>query len=94
MSNLIAIDLGYLLDLRSDVDRTAGLLRDDVRDHGGTPSDPRIDSRLGKFRGDWDKRRGELADTLDSVSAALTAIHDSFEGTDAQLAAELEGGGS
>lgn len=46
-----------------------------------------------EFESAWDKRRDEISDALDTVSQALAGIAQVFAEADAQMAAELQGGG-
>jgi hypothetical protein len=43
--------------------------------------------------GKWDKRRGQVADTLDAVASALKAIDESFTETDNKLTDQVNGNG-
>ena len=85
----IRADLTYLGELQAHVDSSRTDLDADEHSYRGTPSDSRVDERLGNFSGDWDKRRGELSDSLETVTVVLTAIIDSFSGTDAAMANSL-----
>ncbi len=91
MSETIAIDLDEVLELKANVDATRANLTADFGRAADIPSDPNVDERIRKFSGDWDERRDELSDSLEAVSLALGAIHDSFHETDAQLTDELGG---
>lgn len=46
-----------------------------------------------EFESAWDKRRDEISEALDTVSQALAGIAQVFAEADAQMAAELQGGG-
>jgi len=85
----IRADLTYLGELQTQVESSRTDLDADDHTYSGTPSDSRVDERLGKFSGDWDQRRGELSDSLETVTVVLTAIIDSFSGTDAAMADSL-----
>jgi len=89
MADLIVVDLDYVSHLRGQVGSTTDRLRSDSPDRVSLPSDPETDDELHEFMEKWDKRRGELADTLASVAEALTAIHDAFDGTDNQLTGQI-----
>ena len=89
MSDEIAVDLDYVSDLKTRVDGTTSSLRADTPQNASLPSDHETDDRLHDFMEKWDKRRGELADTLDAVSEALKAIHDAFDGTDDKLTGQI-----
>jgi hypothetical protein len=89
MADLIVVDLDYVSHLRQQVGSTTDRLREDSPDNVSLPSDPETDDELHEFMQKWDKRRGELADTLAAVADALTAIHDAFDGTDNQLTGQI-----
>ena len=92
MADEIRIVLPYVRDLHDRVEETAQRLRGDIGDVGHTlGSDPQTQGRLDDFMGEWDKRRGQVADTLDAVGSALHAIDESFTNTDDQLAGQLIG---
>ena len=86
---MIVVDLAYLDLLADDVGSAVTKLNENVKELGGTPSDERIHRRLGKFRGDWDKRRGELAGSLQAVHDAARLIHDTFQAFDDEAAAAM-----
>lgn len=88
----IVVDLTYVQQLHTEVSATITNLRATRPGAAGLLSDPLSDGYLDEFQHRWDKRRGELADTLDSVASALQAIYDTFNDTDTKLAGELTGG--
>ena len=89
MADLIVVDLDYVADLHTRVANTTTKLREDRPGNVSVPSDHDIDDKLHSFMDRWDKRRGELADTLASVGEALQAMHDAFDGTDNKLTGQL-----
>lgn len=90
----IHIDLDYVRTLKGNVDDTAGRLRGNVGSVKGTvDSDGKVNDELSDFMGKWDKRRGQVADTLDAVVSALKAIDESFTKTDDKLTSQLDGDG-
>ncbi|MFT3852330.1 MAG: hypothetical protein QM733_06300 [Ilumatobacteraceae bacterium] len=89
----IHIQLDYVRTLKGNVDDTAGRLRGGGNLKGTIDSDGRVDDALGDFMGKWDKRRGQVADTLDAVASALQAIDESFTATDDKLTSQLNGDG-
>lgn len=89
MADQIVVDLDYVSDLKERVVDTTDNLRSDRPQNVSLPSDGETDDRLHDFMQKWDKRRGQLADTLDAVAVALTAIHDGFDGTDNKLAGQI-----
>lgn len=89
MADLIVVDLDYVADLRTRVTNTTGRLRSDRPNNVSVPSDDDIDDKLHSFMERWDKRRGELADSLAGVGEALKAMHDAFDGTDNKLTGQL-----
>jgi hypothetical protein len=89
MADLIVVDLDYVADLKTRVDHTTQRLRTDRPSNASTPSDPEMDHELHHFQKKWDKRRGELADTLAGVASALKAIHEAFAGTDDKLTGQI-----
>jgi hypothetical protein len=91
MADEIVVDLAYIADLKTRVDDTNTRLRGAAPDSTTIASDPEMDDELAHFMNRWDKRRGQLADSMTGVSDALGAIHDSFSETDGKLASELEG---
>ena len=91
MADQIVIDLGWVLDLRSDVASTRARLRRDSGDTAQTDSSDKVNGALRDFLDKWDERRGDLADTLEGVEEALGAIHDSFTATEDELVAQLNG---
>jgi uncharacterized protein YukE len=94
MAEKIHIDLNYVRTLKSEVDGTAGRLRGDVGNVKDTiSSDSDVNDKLHDFMGKWDKRRGQVADTLDAVASALQSIDESFTKTDDKLAAQVGGNG-
>ena len=88
-AELIVVDLDYVADLRTRVTHTTTKLRQDRPGNVSVPSDDDIDDKLHDFMERWDKRRGQLADTLASVGEALKAMHDAFDGTDNKLTGQL-----
>ncbi len=54
-------------------------------------SDPDVAGKLDDFMGKWNKRRDQVADTLDSVVSALHAIDETFTKNDEQMACQLNG---
>ena len=94
MAEKIHIDLDYVRTLKGEVDGTSGRLRGDVGNTSNTiDSDDSVNEKLHDFMGKWDKRRGQVADTLDAVSSALNSIDESFTQTDDKLASQVNGGG-
>jgi uncharacterized protein YukE len=94
MADTISININYVRGLKGQVDDTSGRLRGDVGDVAHTiDSDPDVNDKLHDFMGKWDKRRGQVADTLDAVSSALNSIDESFTQTDDKLASQVNGGG-
>ena len=91
MADQIVIDLGWVLDLRSDVASTRARLRRDSGDTARIDSSPDVNEALHSFLDKWDERRGDLADTMEGVEEALQAIHDSFTATEDELVAQLNG---
>lgn len=89
----IRVDLDYVDGLRTQVVGTSDGLRTNSRWSPGVSSAPPVDDELGDFMGRWDKRRGELADSLDAVAEALKVIFDSFTATDQELTDQLNGDG-
>jgi len=89
VADLIVVDLDYVADLRTRVTNTTTKLREDRPNNVSVPSDHDIDDKLHSFMERWDKRRGQLADTLASVGDALKAMHDAFDGTDNKLTGQL-----
>lgn len=89
MADLIVVDLDYVADLHIRVTNTTSRLRDDRPNDASTPSDSDVDDKLHSFMNKWDKRRGELADTMAGVGEALQAMHDAFNGTEDQLTGQL-----
>ncbi|MEO5899096.1 MAG: hypothetical protein ABIR68_03055 [Ilumatobacteraceae bacterium] len=92
MADKIYIDIDYVLKLHGDVTDTSSRLRgkvgkvDDI-----ITSDDDIDGKLHDFMQKWDKRRGQVADTLDAVASGLHAIQDSFSTTDQKMADQVNG---
>lgn len=93
MAELIIVDLEVVSTLRTDVDTTRSTLREENGSEARTITCGDVDGALEDFMGDWDERRGELADSLDAVSQLLTAIYDSFSGAQDELIDSLDGGG-
>ena len=94
MAEKIHIDLTYVRTLKGQVDDTASRLRGDVGNVADTiDSDDKVADKLNDFMGKWDKRRRQVADTLDAVASALQAIDESFTATDDKLASQVNGGG-
>jgi hypothetical protein len=91
MADQIVIDLGWVLELRSDVASTRARLRRDSGDTARIDSSDKVNGALRDFLDKWDERRGDLADTLEGVEEALGAIHDSFTATEDELVAQLNG---
>jgi predicted nucleic acid-binding Zn-ribbon protein len=91
MADQIVIDLGWVLDLRSDVASTRSRLRRDSGDTARIDSSDEVNGALRDFLDKWDERRGDLSDTLEGVEEALQAIHDSFTATEDELLAQLNG---
>jgi hypothetical protein len=89
VADLIVVDLDYVAELHTRVTSTTTKLRDDRPGDVSVPSDDAIDDKLHSFMERWDKRRGELADSLASVGEALQAMHDAFDGTDDKLTGQL-----
>lgn len=94
MAETIRIDLDYVRTLKGSVGETAGRLRGDVGSVKHTiTSDDKIADKLDDFMGKWDKRRGQVADTLDAVVSALKTIDESFTDTDDKMASQINGDG-
>jgi uncharacterized protein YukE len=94
MADTIKINITYVRGLKGQVDDTSGRLRGDVGDVSHTiDSDSDVNDKLHDFMGKWDKRRRQVADTLDAVSSALNSIDESFTQTDDKLASQVNGGG-
>lgn len=93
MADLIIVDLDLVSTLRTDVDTTRTTLRGESGNSARTTTCGDVDGALEDFMGDWDERRGELADSLDAVSQLLGAIFDSFSGAQDELIDSLDGGG-
>ena len=89
----VRVDLDYLARLHDDVSDTIANM-DASRPEGVTiPSDSRADNILKDFQQRWDKRRGELGDSLRGVEQALATMRETWEGTDNEMACQLEEGG-
>jgi uncharacterized protein YukE len=94
MAEKIHIDLNYVRTLKGQVDGTSGHLRGKVGNVKNTiDSDDSVNDKLNDFMGKWDKRRGQVADTLDAVASALKSIDESFTQTDDKLAGQVNGTG-
>ncbi len=94
MAEQIRIDVEYVRALHGSVGTTAGRLRGKVGNVSDTlSSDPDVSGALHDFMDKWDKRRDQVAETLDAVVSALQAIDESFTGTDEELAAQVNGEG-
>jgi uncharacterized protein YukE len=94
MAEKIHIDLDYVRTLKGEVDGTSGRLRGDVGNTSNTiDSDDSVNEKLHDFMGKWDKRRGQVADTLDAVASALKAIDESFTECDDKMTDQLNGCG-
>jgi predicted nucleic acid-binding Zn-ribbon protein len=91
MAEQIVIDLGWVLELQSDVANTRSRLRRDSGDTAQVDSSPDVNGSLRSFLDKWDERRGDLADTMEGVEKALQAIYDSFTATEDELLAQLNG---
>jgi predicted nucleic acid-binding Zn-ribbon protein len=91
MADQIVIDLGWVLDLKSDVSSTQQRLRRDSGDTARVDSSADVNDALRDFLDKWDERRSDLADTMKGVEEALQAIHDSFTATEDELLAQLNG---
>lgn len=48
---------------------------------------------MSDFVGNWDRHRGKLVDSLNSVAGMCATARDTFAGSDHQLAARLAGAG-
>jgi hypothetical protein len=88
-ADLIVVDLDYVASLKTRVDGTTTRLRTDRPNNASIPSDHQMDDELHHFQQRWDKRRGELADTLAGVAEALQAIHEAFAGVDDKLHGQI-----
>ncbi len=86
MADEIVVNLDYVAALRDRVERTNDRLRSSQPESADIPSDPEMNDELSHFMQRWDKRRGQLADSMAGVGDALTSIHDSFSQTDGRLA--------
>ncbi len=94
MAETIKIDIPYVRNLHDSVKDTAARLRGDVGNvDDALSSDPDVEGKLHDFMSKWDKRRGQVADTLDAVVNALHAIDESFTESDEKMACQVEGGG-
>jgi uncharacterized protein YukE len=94
MAETIKINIPYVRTLHGSVQDTAERLRGHTGDvHDTLSSDPDVSDKLHDFMGKWDKRRGQVADTLDAVVSALHAIDESFTESDEKMAAQVDGGG-
>ena len=94
MADTIRIDIPYVRRLHDSVQDTAQRLRgntENVNDMLSSDSD--VEGKLHDFMGKWDKRRGQVADTLDAVVNALHAIDESFTESDEKMACQVNGGG-
>jgi predicted nucleic acid-binding Zn-ribbon protein len=91
MAEQIVIDLGWVLDLQSDVANSRSRLARDSGDTARIDSSSEVNGSLRDFLDKWDERRGDLADTMEGVEEALQAIHDSFTSTEDELLAQLNG---
>jgi predicted nucleic acid-binding Zn-ribbon protein len=91
MADQIVIDLGWVDDLRADVASTRSRLSRDSGDTASIDSSDKVNGALRDFLDKWDERRGDLADTLESVEEALEAINESFTATEDELLAQLNG---
>jgi uncharacterized protein YukE len=95
MSDEIRVVVPYVRDLHTKVVDTSDRLRGKIGDvENAISSDPDLDGKLHDFMQDWDKRRRQVADTLDAVASALHAIDDSFTQNDDKMAAQINGGGA
>jgi len=94
MTEKIRIDLVYVRDLHDKVSDTSERLRGHVGNvENAITSDNDIDGKLHDFMDKWDKRRRQVADTLDAVVSALHAIDESFTKDDDKMAAQINGDG-
>jgi len=91
MADQIIIDLGWVQELRADVESTKTRLRRDSDETARIDSSADVNDALHSFLDKWDERRGDLADTMEGVEEALQAIHDSFTKTEDELVAQLNG---
>jgi hypothetical protein len=89
VADKIVVNLDYVAELKTAVDHTTERLEESKPDDVGIPSDPTTEDHLHDFMNRWDKRRGELSDTLKSVGSALGAMHDAFDGTDNKLTGQI-----
>jgi uncharacterized protein YukE len=94
VTDTIRIDIGYVRDLHSKVADTSDRLRGKVGNvDADITSDSDIAGKLHDFMQRWDKRRSQVADTLDAVASALHAIDDSFTKSDDKMACQINGDG-
>ena len=94
MADTIKINIPYVRALKGSVQDTADRLRGKVGDVSDTlSSDPDISGDLHDFMDRWDKRRDQVADTLDAVVSALKAIDETFCESDEQMACQINGEG-
>ena len=93
MADKIVVDLTYVDDLKTKVTSSKNDLSSSSPSGVSIDSDAKMQDKLHDFMERWDKRRGELADSLAAVEQALTAIHEAFDGTECELVSQLGGGG-
>lgn len=84
--NRIVVDLGWVAELHGHVSDATRQLRTAPGDAVDIPSSPVLDGGMRRFMRRWDRRAGELADTLDCVGEFLDAVHVGFSQTDEALA--------
>lgn len=82
----IVVDLGWVADLKGDIDSTTEALTTAPRNVVSLGSSPGVASGVTRFMRKWDSRAEELAGCLDSVSEFLGAVHEGFSVTDDELA--------
>jgi hypothetical protein len=97
MSDL-QLDLGLLEQLYVEIQRVlvaftqakpaSHELTDAVGVYEDSPADG-LAHQVERFSTGWDIRRGQIIETMTSVSNAITAIHDTFQELDATLADAL-----
>lgn len=51
-----------------------------------------VAQKIDEFSGHWKVKRGELAEAVAYVAAAVTAVHDTFRDLDVDMATQLRSG--